>query len=141
MSDSNKVVWSEGLFLRTQHFQQQDRYTEALVRGALRAAPHQSWGFTALELDTASLNAGQVSIASAAGILPDGTPFDIPGDMDAPTPVPVGRDTGAGLVLLGVPVAVAGTRHGRSGTRTRGRGALSWQHHGGARRGARRGRP
>ena len=108
MSDSNKVVWSEGLFLRTQHFQQQDRYTEALVRGALRAAPHQSWGFTALELDTASLNAGQVSIASAAGILPDGTPFDIPGDMDAPTPVPVGRDTGAGLVLLGVPVAVAG---------------------------------
>ena len=39
MSDKNKVVWSEGLFLRTQHLQQQDRYTEGLVRGALQAAP------------------------------------------------------------------------------------------------------
>ena len=35
MSDANRVLWSEGLFLRTQHFQQQDRYTEAVVRGAL----------------------------------------------------------------------------------------------------------
>ena len=25
MTDANKVVWLEGLFLRTQHFQQQDR--------------------------------------------------------------------------------------------------------------------
>ena len=51
MSDKNKVVWSEGLFLRTQHFQQQDRYTEGLVRGALQAAPMQSFGFRSLTLD------------------------------------------------------------------------------------------
>ena len=108
MTDSNKVVWSEGLFLRTQHFQQQDRYAEALVRGALRAAPMQSWGFTRLQLDTASLNAGQVAVEEASGILPDGTPFSIPDDMDAPTPVPVSRDTEAGLVSLGVPVEVSG---------------------------------
>ena len=33
MSWHNKVVWSEGLFLRPQHFQQQDRYIEHLVDG------------------------------------------------------------------------------------------------------------
>ena len=37
MSDANRVLWSEGLFLRTQHFQQQDRFFEATVRGALQA--------------------------------------------------------------------------------------------------------
>jgi type VI secretion system protein ImpJ len=33
MSWTNRVVWQEGMFLRTQHFQQQDRWTEQLVRG------------------------------------------------------------------------------------------------------------
>ena len=28
MSWDNKVVWSEGMFLRPQHFQQHDRYLE-----------------------------------------------------------------------------------------------------------------
>ena len=35
MSGTNRVLWSEGLFLRTQHFQQQDRHAEALMRAAL----------------------------------------------------------------------------------------------------------
>ena len=45
MSDANRVLWSEGLFLRPQHFQQQDRHTEALVRGALQAGQLHAWGF------------------------------------------------------------------------------------------------
>ena len=36
MSWSNRVVWREGMFLRTQPFQQQDRWTESLVRGVTR---------------------------------------------------------------------------------------------------------
>ncbi|MGB3315752.1 MAG: type VI secretion system baseplate subunit TssK, partial [Albidovulum sp.] len=57
MTDVNKVVWSEGLFLRTQHFQQQDRYAEALMRAGLRAGHLQGWGFSALEIDRAALDA------------------------------------------------------------------------------------
>ena len=39
MSVYNKVVWSEGLFLRPQHFQQQDRYFERYVEtGARRSS-------------------------------------------------------------------------------------------------------
>ena len=33
MSWTNRVVWQEGMFLRAQHFQQQDRWLEQLVRG------------------------------------------------------------------------------------------------------------
>ena len=103
MSDKNKVVWSEGLFLRTQHLQQQDRYTEGLVRGALQAAPMQAWGFRALTLDKPALDAGRVAIASASGIFPDGTPFAIPDTMSAPAPVAIKSDM-AGHVALAIPI-------------------------------------
>ncbi len=33
MSENNRVVWSEGLFLRPQHFQQQERYLETHLEG------------------------------------------------------------------------------------------------------------
>ena len=33
MSENNRIVWSEGLFLRPQHFQQQERYLESWVEG------------------------------------------------------------------------------------------------------------
>ena len=40
MSWDSKVLWTEGLFLQPHHFQQADRYTEALVGGlARRVAP------------------------------------------------------------------------------------------------------
>jgi len=109
MGETNRVVWSEGLFLRTQHFQQQDRWVEALVRGGLRAAPLQSFGFSALTLDAAALDAGRVGIEAAEGLLPDGTPFSLPDTMPAPAPVPVGADTAAGLVRIAVPLERAGT--------------------------------
>ena len=70
MTDRNKVVWSEGLFLRTQHFQQQDRHSEWLVRQALRATPLQGYGFATLKLDQAALDAGLVGIENAEGVLP-----------------------------------------------------------------------
>ena len=108
MVGKNKVVWSEGLFLRTQHFQQQDRYIEALMRGAMQAAPLQNFGFRSLELDAAALEAGRVAIASAEGIFPDGTPFSIPSEMDAPEAAPVTSKTEAGLVAIAIPMDAAG---------------------------------
>ena len=33
MSWDSKVLWTEGLFLQPHHFQQADRYTEALITG------------------------------------------------------------------------------------------------------------
>ena len=32
MSWTNRVIWQEGMFLRTQHFQQQDRWTEQIIQ-------------------------------------------------------------------------------------------------------------
>lgn len=126
MTESNKVVWSEGLFLRTQHFQQQDRYTEALMRGALAAHPLQRFGFARLELDKAALDAGQIAVRAADGLFPDGTPFSIPSDMPPPPPISVKADSKAGLVTLAIPTEQPGgtnidSAHGDpSGARYRG---------------------
>lgn len=107
MSDSNKVVWSEGLFLRAQHFQQQDRHAEALLRAGLAALPRQSFGFTRLTLDRAALDGGRLAISDAQGIFPDGTPFTLPGTMLPPPPVPVAANA-AGLACLAIPAEQAG---------------------------------
>lgn len=108
MTDRNKVVWSEGLFLRTQHFQQQDRHSEGLVRAALAAHPLQHFGFARLELDRAALGAGQIALRAAEGLLPDGTPFSIPADAPVPAALPIRKDGKAGLVMLAVPAQQAG---------------------------------
>ena len=107
MTGTNRVVWSEGLYLRTQHFQQQDRHGEALMRAGLQAAPWQPHGFTRLELDRAALDAGQISIRSAQGLFPDGTPFSIPETTAPPPPVPVAAGA-AGVANLALPVEQAG---------------------------------
>ena len=108
MGGADKVVWSEGLFLRAQHLQQQDRYTEALVRGAMQVSPLQNYGFRSLTLDPAALDAGRVGIEAARGVLPDGTPFSIPDAMPAPEAVAVQPGTPAGLVRLAVPSEAPG---------------------------------
>src|SRR5690606_27449343 len=79
MAWNNRVVWSEGMFLRPQHLQQHDRYVETLVDSRCRPLLAGGWGFSELQLDTALLTQGKLAILSARGVLPDGTPFDIPG--------------------------------------------------------------
>ncbi len=107
MTGTNRVVWSEGLFLRTQHFQQQDRHADTLMRAALQTAAHQPYGFSRLELDRAGLDAGQVAIRSAEGLFPDGTPFSIPETAAPPPPVPIAAGA-AGLAHLAVAVEQPG---------------------------------
>src|SRR5262245_2435777 len=97
------------MFLQPQHFQQHDRYYERLLTG--RAGPLQgfAWGFTRLEVDPTALALGKVQIAAATGILPDGTPFDIPRDDPPPAPLDIAADVKDELIVLALPVRRPGT--------------------------------
>lgn len=108
MSVSRKVVWSEGMFLQPHHFQQHDRYIEGLVEaraGHLRPSP---WGLWELSLDPGLLAIGKVGLATARGILPDGTPFAVPDGDDAPVPLEVPDETRNATVHLALPARQAG---------------------------------
>jgi type VI secretion system protein ImpJ len=110
MAWNDKVVWSEGMFLRPAHFQQHVRYVESLLEARCAGLHAHPCGFTSLELDGALLRLGKVAIARASGVLPDGTPFDIPGADRAPPPLEIPSGSGAGaLVCLRLPVRRGGT--------------------------------
>ena len=85
MSWDSKVLWTEGLFLQPHHFQQADRYTEALVTGLARRILPYAWGVSTLEIDEAALKVGQFAIKSATGLTQDGTVFRVPDGRRPPS--------------------------------------------------------
>ncbi len=109
MSWTNRVVWQEGMFLRAQHFQQQDRWLETLVHeraGSLR--PH-AWGLTEFAINRDLLATGQFALANAAGVFEDGTPFALPGAADQPVPLDLPETTRNAVVFLALPMRQAGS--------------------------------
>lgn len=77
MFSNDSVVWSEGMFLQPQHFQQQQRYLQGQLVQGLQAVQANVWGFTALKLDPAQLLLGRIHLLECAGVLPDGTLFNL----------------------------------------------------------------
>jgi type VI secretion system protein ImpJ len=108
MSVYSKVVWSEGLFLRPQHFQQQDRYFERYVETRCQALVPHSWGFTELEVERDLLSIGKFGLRRAAGVFPDGTPFRMPDDDPLPAPIDIGPEVHDQVVYLALPLRRAG---------------------------------
>lgn len=108
MSLNNKVVWSEGLFLRPQHFQQQDRYLERFVEGRTGELRGHSWGFTELVIERDLLAIGKLALKRARGVFPDGTPFSMPDDDPLPPPLDVDAQARDEQVLLAIPLRKAG---------------------------------
>ena len=108
MGWENRVVWSEGLFLQPQHLQQQERYFERLVRTSTAGLRPFSWGLTQLDLDTDLLTLGKFAVRSATGLLPDGTPFSIPDDVDHPRPVDLPETIRNSIVYLLLPTRQPG---------------------------------
>ena len=104
MSVYNKVVWSEGLFLQPQHFQQQDRHFERYVETRCQSLAGHSWGFTEIEIERDFLSIGKFGLRRLAGVFPDGTPFRMPDDDPLPTPIEVGANVRDQIVNLAVPL-------------------------------------
>jgi type VI secretion system protein ImpJ len=110
MSSNNKVVWSEGLFLRPQHFQQHDRYFERFIEGRSAALRSHSWGFTDVQVERELLAIGKLGLKRASGVFPDGTPFSMPDDEPLPPPMELTAQVRDKGVLLAIPVRKEGTR-------------------------------
>ncbi|KKN44140.1 hypothetical protein LCGC14_0696290 [marine sediment metagenome] len=51
MAVTNRVVWSDGLFIKPQHFQQQQRYLEHQINERSLAVSDYLYGFSDLELN------------------------------------------------------------------------------------------
>jgi type VI secretion system protein ImpJ len=108
MAHDNKIVWSEGMFLRPQHFQQNDRYTDWLIRSRMGGLTPHPWGMAQLRINRELLLTGKFSVEGARGIFEDGTPFSIPDQTDHPTPLVPPDTTRNAIVYLAVPLRQPG---------------------------------
>jgi type VI secretion system protein ImpJ len=108
MSQENKVVWSDGMFLRPHHFQQQDRYFESLLGYCTQVQRPHAWGFAGLQLDTELLQTGKFALRECHGVLPDGSVFSLPDQADLPKPLDLTEDIENSVVYLTLPVRGSG---------------------------------
>ncbi|HEU4939488.1 MAG TPA: type VI secretion system baseplate subunit TssK [Vicinamibacterales bacterium] len=108
MSGHNRVIWSEGLFLQPQHFQQQDRYFEQYIETRVRSLVSYAWGFTEIEIERDFLKIGKIGFRRLAGVFPDGTPFRMPDDDPLPAPMDIAADARDQRLFLALPLRRAG---------------------------------
>jgi type VI secretion system protein ImpJ len=110
MSWYSKVVWSEGLFLRPHHFQQNDRYLENLLENRVRQVTPYPWGFSVLEIDRDLAQQSKIGLRRAVGVMPDGTPFAMPDNSPLPAAIEVPENAAGQIAWLSLPLASANTR-------------------------------
>ncbi|TBO34252.1 type VI secretion system baseplate subunit TssK [Aquabacterium lacunae] len=87
MTPSPKILWGEGLFLRPQHFQQQDRYHEWRLAQMAQALHPQAWGLQGMQVDADALGSGVLRLTSLALISPDGEVVRAPDIDELPPPL------------------------------------------------------
>lgn len=49
--NSHKVIWQEGMLLRPQHFQHNDRYYDHQMKTRTQLLGSYTWGFLNLDID------------------------------------------------------------------------------------------
>lgn len=100
-----RVVWREGLFIRPQHFQQQDRYIRTALMTLAKELNSNGWGFFDLKLDKNLLGSGKLALKSASGVMPDGELFVIGGQKD-PLILDVKEGDSSKSVYLALPIVL-----------------------------------
>ncbi len=106
----DKVIWSEGMFIRAQHFQQNGRYFERLLEGRVGPLRSHGWGLSELRLNRELLSIGRFAVERAAGVFEDGTPFAAPDDAGEIAPLHLGENTRNAIIYLTLPITQPGGR-------------------------------
>jgi len=115
MNRAEKVVWTEGMFLRPHHFQQSEKYLLSTLREWGQSQRVYTWGFYDLEFDEALLRQGKLALSAASGCLPDGTFFAFSQPQHGPAPLDLPASVDRSKVVLAIP------------TRRNGREAVAFQ--------------
>lgn len=79
-----RTAWLDGMLVKSQHFQQQDKYYEALLQNKLVMLNPNATGFFELTIDHEALKSFKFSILSCRAILPDGSLVNFHHSYDKP---------------------------------------------------------
>ncbi|HEY0064736.1 MAG TPA: type VI secretion system baseplate subunit TssK [Telluria sp.] len=84
---TSKILWGEGLFLRPQHFQQQERYQDHQLHEAIKAVHPYAWGVNSLQVDRDALANNVLRVLDISARFQDGELVDAPSVDALPDPV------------------------------------------------------
>jgi len=100
------IAWREGLFIRPQHFQQNNYafHLEMMQRSV--ASRSNMWGLFDIEIDDQLLSMGKLSLKKISGILPDGTLFD-DADFIEPLTLDIEKSDNGKAIYLALPLNYA----------------------------------
>jgi type VI secretion system protein ImpJ len=84
---SGKILWGDGLFLRPQHFQQQDQYHEQRLHQSLQALHPYAWGVNQIQIDRDALANNALRLLDLSLRFQDGELYSAPGDDELPDTV------------------------------------------------------
>ncbi|WP_261845058.1 type VI secretion system baseplate subunit TssK [Aliamphritea ceti] len=105
---TTKVIWHEGMFLRPHHFQQFERHVAKELTNRSRDLTPYSWGLSALSINQANLEIGELTLDQCAGVFPDGTGFStLTGDAP-PLSIRVPDAVEDAVVYLAIPLSQHG---------------------------------
>jgi type VI secretion system protein ImpJ len=124
MSRENRIVWTEGMFLGPQHFQQSDRFREGELRFRQETFEPYAWGVRRADFDIEALGNSRLKLEISEVILPDGSLVRAP----LIDPIPAGREFTTlfttKLKRLEVFLAIADERPGVPECRPAGQGGV-----------------
>ncbi len=101
MTKAHRILWGEGVFLRPQHFQQQDLYFDSRLHHCLSTVHSHPWGIRAVEVDREVMANGLIRLNRLEMAFQDGTFLDAPHGE----PLPLARNLND-IPNLGVEVLV-----------------------------------
>ncbi len=84
MTTNAKILWGEGLFLRPQHFQQQDCYHENRLTEMARLLQPYSWGVISINCDTDALSNSSLRLLELSLLFKEGEFVSAPNRDDLP---------------------------------------------------------
>lgn len=112
MAQYHRILWSEGLFVTPQHFQQWDLFQDAAVSERIALTRPFAWGVHTIEVDTELLARGTFRLLSFRGIFPGGGVLRVPEFDPPPRSIPFGDAVNirsdAFEILLGLPARRSG---------------------------------
>lgn len=107
MSEFCRVAWNEGMFLRPQHFQQQERSIYSRLYQSLAVVNPYFWGIYDMDIDYSLLSNGQFALTRFQGYLPTGAGVLSPERDSLPKPKSLMSEVRDEVIYLAVPSATA----------------------------------
>jgi len=100
---NERPVWSEGLFLRPQHFQVAERAGGAALHARFDGALPYPWGVVELVLNQDLAQGSQIGVERLVAVLPDGERVSVPGDTPPPPVLDIDDQVRGRVVYLTLP--------------------------------------